>query len=139
MIVMGTAGGRPAEDRSVAQLVNQASEQVSRLVRDEMRLAAAELKEKGKRAGAGAGLFGAATILAWFGAAALFACVILALSLVVAPWLAALIVAVVVLLAAGVLAVLGKRQVQRALPPVPEDTVSSVKQDVQTVKEGLHR
>lgn len=138
MIAMDTAGGR-SDDRSVAELVSQASEQLGRLVRDELRLAVVELRRKGKRAGAGAGLFGAAGVLAFYGGAALIATVILALALVLDAWLAALIVGVVLLLVAGVAALIGRRQLRAALPPVPEQTVASVKSDVEAVKEGLHR
>jgi membrane protein len=133
------ANGRPGEERSVAQLINDASEQISRLVRDEMRLAAVELRRKGKRVGAGAGLLGAAAVLGWFGGATLVACAVMALALVVPAWLAALIVAAVILALAGVLALVGKKQVQRGLPPVPNDAITNVKQDVEAVKEGLHR
>jgi len=129
----------PARERPVGQLVSDASEQLSRLVRDEMRLAVAELQQKGKRAGVGAGLFGVAGVLGFYGGAALVACLVLALALVVAPWLAALLVGAAVLLIAGALALAGKKQVQAAVPPVPEGTVASVKKDVEAVKEGLHR
>jgi membrane protein len=129
----------PPPQRPVGQLVGDAVEQLSRLVRNEMRLAAAEVRDKGKRAGAGAGLFGAAGVLAGYGGAALAAAAIVALGLVVAWWLAAVIVGAVLLLTAGILAALGTRQVKTALPPVPEDTADSVKADIQTVKEGLHR
>ena len=127
------------DNRTVAQLVTDASEQVSRLVRDEMRLAAVELRRKGTRLGAGAGLMGIAGVLGFYGGAALVACAVLALALVLQPWLAALVVGVVVLLVAGVLALAGKKQVQAATPPVPEKAVGSVKKDVEAVKEGLHR
>lgn len=137
--MVGEVGGQPPEDRSAGQLISDASEQLSRLVREEMRLAAAELGQKGKRLGVGAGLFGGAGVLAFYGGAALVACAILALALVLAPWLAALIVGAVVLLAAGVAALIGKRQVEAATPPVPEDAIASVKKDVEAVKEGLHR
>lgn len=137
--MVSDVSGQPLQDRPVGQLISEASEQLSRLVRAEMRLAAAELQQKGKRAGVGAGLFGAAGVLALYGGATLVACLILALALVFAAWLAALIVGAAVLLVAGVLALLGKRQVQRAIPPVPEDAVASVKEDVEAVKEGLHR
>jgi len=134
----GQSEGR-SDGRSVARLVQDASEQVSRLVRDEMRLAAVELRQKGTRFGVGAGLMGAAGLLAFFGGGTLVACAVLALSLAVAPWLAALLVGVIVLLIAGVLALMGRKQVQAAVPPVPENAVRSVKKDVAAVKEGLHR
>jgi membrane protein len=127
------------EDRSVAQLVNEASEQVSRLVRDEMRLAVEELRQKGKHAGAGAGLLGGAGVLAFYGGAVLIASAILALSLVLDPWLAALLVGAVLLLFAGVAGVVGKKQVQSAAPPVPQQAVASVKSDIEAIKEGMHR
>ncbi|MDT7596258.1 MAG: hypothetical protein QOJ06_1804 [Pseudonocardiales bacterium] len=135
------AGGPPAqhEDRPVGQLVSDATEQITRLVRNEMRLAATELQQKGKRLGVGAGLFGAAGVLALYGGAALIATLILALATVLAPWLAALIVGIVVLGVAGALALAGKKQAQRAAPLVPEKATASVKTDIKTVKKGMHR
>ncbi|MET0237446.1 MAG: phage holin family protein [Kibdelosporangium sp.] len=127
------------DDRSVSELVGQASEQVARLVRDEMRLAARELTEKGKRAGIGAGLFGGAGLAAFLGVAALITSAILALSLVLAPWLAALLVGLVLLLIAGVASLIGKKQVQAATPPIPEEAAKNVKSDIAAVKEGLKR
>ncbi len=136
------AGGPPAQhpqDRPVGQLVSAATEQITRLVRDEMRLAAAELQQKGKRLGVGAGLFGAGGVLAFYGGAALVAALILGLATLLAPGLAALIIGVVVLAVAGVLALVGKKQTQRAGPLVPEATATSVKTDIKTIKEGMHR
>jgi membrane protein len=128
-----------ASDRPTAELIGDATEQLTRLVRDEMRLAAAELQQKGKRIGVGAGLFGGASVLAFYGGLALLAGAILALSLVVVPWLAAILVGVAVLLVAAVLALVGKGQVQRATPPLPEATVRNVKADIQAAKEGMQR
>ncbi|MEV4316220.1 phage holin family protein [Actinocrispum sp. NPDC049592] len=127
------------DDRSVSQLVSDASEQLSRLVRDEMRLAAAELRQKGKRAGIGAGMFGAAGVLALLGAGALVATAILALALVMAAWLAALLVGAALLVIALVAALIGKSQVSKATPPVPEEAAASVKNDIAAVREGVHR
>jgi uncharacterized membrane protein len=104
-----------------------------------MRLAQAELQEKGKRAGIGAGMFGASGLVAFFGAATLIAAAILALATAVDAWLAAVIVGVVLLAVAGVAALMGKKQVEQATPPAPEQTIESVKRDVQTVKEGARR
>jgi hypothetical protein len=87
----------------------------------------------------GAGLFGAGGLVGFFGAAVLIAASVLALSTVVDAWLSALIVGVVLLLAAGVAAVLGKKQVEKATPPAPEQAIGSVKRDVQTVKEHARR
>jgi uncharacterized membrane protein YqjE len=130
--------GRSASDASTAQLVSRLGEQVSTLIRSELRLAQVELQEKGKRAGIGVGLFGGAGIVALFGAGALVACAILALALIMDAWLAALIVGVVLLAVAGILALIGRRQVKQATPPLPTEAVEGLKQDIQTVKERRH-
>jgi Putative Actinobacterial Holin-X, holin superfamily III len=103
-------------------------------VRQEMRLAQSELQEKGKRAGAGAGMFGAAGIVALYGAGALIATAILLIGTALEPWLAALIVTVVLFAVAGALALFGRKQVDRAMPPKPEQTIESVQRDVEHVK-----
>ena len=122
------------QDASAAELVKQLSEQTSRLVHHEMELAKAELAVKGKRAGIGAGMFGGAGTFGLYALGALTAAIIAALATAVDTWLAALIVAVVYGAIAGVLALTGKKKVQEAVPPVPEDTVESVKEDVQWTK-----
>jgi hypothetical protein len=124
------------DDRSTADLVKLATEQVSVLVRDELKLAQAELTAKAKHAGVGIGMFGAAGVVAMYGVAGLLAAVVLALALVMPAWLAALIVGVVLLGVAGVLAVTGRTQVKQAAPPVPTDAVESVKADIETVTEA---
>ena len=126
-------------DESIADLVRDLSEQTSRLVRDELRLAQAELKKKGTQAGAGLGGLGAAGLLALYGLGALFAAIIAALALAMDVWLAALIVAVVLFIIAAVLAVIGKKQLQKAAPPMPEHTVENVKADIAEVKEARQR
>lgn len=126
-------------DTSTAQLVNQLSEQVSRLARDEIRLAVAELKDKGKHAGVGAGMFGAAGVLAWWGGLSVVAGLILLLALVVPPWAAALIVAAALLLFAGIFALVGRGQVKQATPPMPRQAMDNVQQDIATIKERAHR
>jgi Flp pilus assembly protein TadB len=128
---------QPLTDRSTAELVKLASEQVSRLVRDELRLAQIELARKGKHAGIGVGLFGTAGFLALYGLAALFAAAALALALVLPAWLATLIVAVALLAIAGILALIGRGQMKRASPPVPAEAVDSVKEDIGTVTEAV--
>jgi uncharacterized membrane protein YqjE len=122
------------QDASAAELVKQLSEQTSRLVHHEVELAKAELAVKGKRAGIGAGMFGGAGTFGLYAFGALTAAIIAALATAVDTWLAALIVAVVYAAIAGVLALMGKKKVQQAVPPVPEDTVESVKEDVQWTK-----
>ena len=124
---------------TTGELVTRLSAQLSELVRGELTLAKAELAQKGKRAGIGAGLAGTAGVLALYGVGALITTVIAALALVLPVWAAALIVAVVIFIVAGVLGLLGKNQIQRATPPVPENTVESVKRDVATVTERIKR
>lgn len=123
-----------ADDRTVSELVNDMSTQVSRLVRDELKLAQYELVGKGKRFGVGAGLAGAAGVLAWYGGGTLVAALVLALALVVPGWVAALVVALCVFAVAGVLALVARSQVQKATPPIPEQATQSVRQDVEAVK-----
>jgi hypothetical protein len=127
------------EDASTGQLIGQLTEQISRLVRDEARLAQAEVTQKAKRLGVGAGLFGGAGLFAFFGLAVLIAAVVLALALVVPGWLAALIVAVVLFAVAGVLALVGKKDVEKGTPPVPTEAIASTKEDIATVKESARR
>lgn len=126
-------------DRTVAQLVTDMSDQVSRLIRDEMRLASEEMRSKGKRAGLGAGLAGAAGVIAFLGGATLVACVVLALALVLPAWASALIVGAALLAAASLLALVGRAQLKRATPPVPREAMSGLERDVETVKEGTRR
>jgi uncharacterized membrane protein YqjE len=121
------------------KLVNDLSEQFSRLVRDEFRLAKIELAEKGKRAGFGAGLFGAAGMAAFFGGAALVTTVILLLALVLPAWAAAAIVAGVLFVIAALLGLVGKGQVRRAGSPVPSETLASLRADIDMVKERARR
>ncbi|PWU43315.1 hypothetical protein DLE60_21710 [Micromonospora globispora] len=131
--VASRSTSRTGSEPSTAELVQRATEQVSRLVRDELALARAELTQKGKHAGIGIGLFGGGGVMALYGSGALVAAVILLLALVMPGWLAALIVAVALFVLAGILALIGKKQVSRAVPPVPEATVRSVRADVDTV------
>ncbi|MEU7984379.1 phage holin family protein [Streptosporangium canum] len=131
--------GSPKDALSTAELIRQMSEEVSRLVRDELRLAKLELAEKGRHAGIGAGLFGGAGVVALYGGGALVAAVILLLALAMPAWAAAAIVGVVLLAVAAVLGVLGKRQVTEAVPPAPERTIESLKHDIDLVKERAHR
>jgi uncharacterized membrane protein YqjE len=126
------------DDPTLGALVNQLTQQVPELIRSEMRLAQAEVAEKGKRAGVGIGMFSVAGLLAFFGLAALITTAILALALVVDPWLAALIVALVLLAAAAVAGLLGKKKVESAGPPKPERAMEGVKEDIATVKGGHH-
>ena len=131
---MATPGDNELRDRSTAELLKRLSDETTTLVKQELELAKAELQEKGKRAGVGAGMFGGAGLFGVAAFAALTACVIAALDLAMALWLAALIVAVVYAAVAGVLALTGKQKVKEATPPVPEQARESVKEDVEWAK-----
>jgi MFS family permease len=122
------------QEATIAELVKQLSEQTSRLARQEMELAKVELTAKGKRAGLGAGMFGGAGVFGFYMLGALVAAAILGLATAVAAWLSALIIGAVLGLIAGVLALQGKTQVQRATPPVPEAATESVREDVQVAR-----
>ena len=122
------------EDPTLGALVHQLSEQTSQLVRSEVDLAKAELAQKGKNAGVGIGLFSAAGLLAFFGAAVLITTVILSLALVLPAWAAALIVAVLLFAGAGVAALIGKNKVSEATPPKPERAMENVPKDIATIK-----
>jgi Putative Actinobacterial Holin-X, holin superfamily III len=124
---------------STGELIGQLTDQLSRLVRDEARLAQAEVTRKAKRLGVGAGLFGGAGLTAFFGLAVLISAVVLGLAEVLPAWLAALVVAVVLFAVAGVLALVGKKDVEEASPPLPTQAIAGVQADVATVKEGLSR
>ncbi|MEU8849794.1 phage holin family protein [Streptomyces sp. NPDC048564] len=123
----------------VGDLVQRASQQLSELVRDEMRLAQAEMTEKGKRFGKGGGLFGGAGLVGVLTLQALVATVIAALSLAMDIWVAALIVTGVLAATTALMAALGKKQISMASPPAPERTMDSVKSDVAEIKEKAQR
>ena len=129
-----TTEQRDLRDASFGELFKQLSEETSTLIRQEMALARAELQEKGRTAGKGAGMFGGAGALGLLAAGALTAAIVLLLDKVMAAWLAALIVAVVYGAIAAVLALRGKEEIQRATPPVPEQTLETTKEDVEWAK-----
>jgi hypothetical protein len=121
-------------DRPLGELVQDLSRQTSTLIRQEMRLAQAELTEKGRHAGKGAGMFGGAGLVALYGVGALVAAAILGLATVIEPWIAAAVIGAGLLLIAGILALTGKKELDEAGPPKPEQTLDSVHEDVETVK-----
>jgi uncharacterized membrane protein YqjE len=134
---MNSRSGGNLSERSTAELVKLASEQISQLVRDELKLATTEMKEKGKHAGVGAGLFGGGGVLALYGLAGLFTTIVFLLDLVMPLWAASGLVTLVLFVGAGVLALLGRKQVKQATPAMPERAVSSVKQDIHTVTDAV--
>ncbi|WP_298557624.1 phage holin family protein [Streptomyces luteogriseus] len=128
-----------AGDEPVGELVQRATEQLTDLVRGEMRLAQAEMTEKGKRFGKGGGLFGGAGVLGFVTLQALVATVIAALAVPLPVWAAALIVTGVLAVATGLTALAGRKQVRSATPPAPQRTIDSVKADVAEIKESAQR
>jgi hypothetical protein len=124
-------------EQSMGELFKQLSDELSTLVRQELRLAQAEMTEKGKRAGIGAGIVGGAGLIGVMAFGTLTACLVAALAEAMDVWLAALIVTVVYAAVAGVLALQGRERIQQATPPVPEQTVDTVKEDVQWAKTQL--
>jgi len=129
----GTTNSR--DDRSASELLRDLSQQTGDLVRQEMELAKAELRVKGKAAGLGAGMFGGAGLMGLYALGALTAAAILGLAIVLDAWLAALIVGLAYGAVAGVLALTGKKKVEQASPPVPEQAIESSKEDVEWTKQ----
>jgi Flp pilus assembly protein TadB len=127
---------KPVADASIGELMSQLSSQVSRLIRDEMRLAQKEFQQAAKHAGVGAGLFSVAGLLAFFGFAAFITAGIAALAMVLPVWAAALVVGAVLLAAAGIAGVISKKEVERASPP--RRTVESLKMDIHELKDARH-
>ncbi len=131
---MATNGSNDLREQPIGDLLKQLSQETTTLVRQELELAKAEMAEKGKQAGKGAGMFGGAGVVGLLALGALTAALILGLDGFMKAWLAALVVGLVYAAIAGVLALTGKKEVQQATPPVPEQTVDSVKEDVQWAK-----
>ncbi|QDQ92719.1 phage holin family protein [Rhodococcus sp. WB9] len=125
------------DELSTVQLVERLTDQVTGLVRTEMTHALTEVKDKGTRFGIGAGVSGVGVLLLLYGFGALVATAILGLATTLDPWLAALIVAAVLIIVGSVVAAVGARRAKNALPPVPEQMADSVRADVDTVKGGL--
>jgi hypothetical protein len=129
----------PADGRSTAELVQLAGDQLSRLVRDELALAKAELADKGRHAGLGVGLFGASGLVALYAIGALVLAAIAGLAEAVPAWLSALIVGVALLLVAGAMMLMGRRQVRRALPPVPKEATDGVRADLAAMRTAVRK
>jgi len=126
------------QSQTLGALVHQLTQQVPDLIRSEIRLAQAEVAEKGKRAGVRIGMFSVAGLLAFFAFGSLVATAILALALVVDAWVAALVVAIVLVAAAAVAGLVGRNKVAEAGPPAPERAIGGLKEDIATVKGDHH-
>ena len=128
---------RGLREESLGELFKQLSEDLSNLVRQELRLAQAEMAEKGKKAGIGIGMFGGAGLVSFLALQTLTACLVALLATVMDVWIAALVITVVYAAVAAGLGLSGKKQVSEATPPVPEQTTETLKEDVQWAKTQL--
>lgn len=128
---------KPAADKSVGELVTDLGDELKRLVRAEIRLAVFELRHKGKKMGRGAGLFGAAGLFGMLGVMTLIAAAVLALALVIPAWLSAVLVGGVLVIVAGLAALIGRRQISQATPPVPEEAIEGIREDVHAIQQGV--
>jgi uncharacterized membrane protein YqjE len=126
-------------EKSIPELTKQLADQTTALVREEVELAKAELREKGRAAGIGAGMYGAAGVLGLFALGALTACLILVLAIVLDAWVAALVVAAGYGAIAGLMALRARREVDKGLPPVPDQAIETTKEDVRWTKERARR
>ena len=138
-MVSSSAQFPPEREASTGELVKQLSEQVSLLVRDELKVAGLELTRKGRFAGLGMGMYGASGLVALYAIACLVAAAIIAIAGEIRPWLAALIVGLALFVVSAVAALMGRSRMRRATPPMPEQAVEGAKADVEEVKEGMHR
>lgn len=133
------AAGRAVQERSTGDLVKQVTEQVSLLMRDELKLAQLEMTGKARQAGTGMGMMGGGALIALYGVACLIACVIIAISHSLQAWLSALIIGVALLVVAAIVSAIGRNKMRQGSPPMPTEAVESVKTDVQAIKEKAHR
>ncbi|WP_460105116.1 phage holin family protein [Streptomyces sp. YKOK-J1] len=133
------AGHATAGSEPVGELVQRASQQLTELVRAELRLAQAEMKEKGRKYGKGGGLFGGAGLVGFLMLQAMVATAIAALAVALPVWAAGLIVTAVLAVVTAVMALTGKKEFAEAAPPAPEATIENVKADVAEIKESAHR
>jgi hypothetical protein len=133
------AGRDPDPAKPAGQLLNDLGEELRRLAHAEVQLAMTEARRKGKRAKMGVAAFGAAAVLGLGGFGVLLACASLALALVLPGWLAALLVGVVVLALAGICALIGRSSWRRVMPLLPQWTMTSVREDIETIAKGVHR
>jgi membrane protein len=135
----GDAQREDLYDQPIKELIKRLSRETAMLVRQEVDLAKTELAQKGKSVGLGAGMFGGAGAAGYAALLSFTACVIAALSLAMAVWLAALIVGIVWLIAAAIMAAMAGRKMRESMPPVPEEAMASIREDVRTAASRLRR
>ena len=124
----------PSREKRLTDLLKDLARETTTLFRQEVELAKAEIAQKAKQAGAGAGMFGGAAVVGLGAFGALTAMLILALAIVMPATVAALIVMVVYAAIAAFLAMQGRQRMREAAPPMPEQTVETVKEDVEWLK-----
>ena len=139
MTQLKSAGQAATPEHSTGELVKMVTEQVSVLVRDELKLAQLEMGTKAKQAGKGMGMLGGGGLVALYGVACLIACVIIAISHSLQAWLSALIIGVALLVVAAIVSAIGRNKMRQGSPPMPTEAVESVKTDVQAIKGKAHR
>lgn len=122
------------EDKSTADLLKDLSSELTTLIHQEVALAKTELAEKGKKVGAGAGMFGGAAVVGLLAAGAFVTAAIAGIATVLSVWVAALIVGGALLALAGMLALTGGVELSKGTPPVPEEAIESTKEDVEWLK-----
>jgi hypothetical protein len=128
---------RELRERSFGELLGDLSSQTSQLIRDEFELARVEMTEKAKEAGTGIGILAAGGAVALLALGVLTAFFVLVLAEVMPSWLAALIVFAVYAAIAAVLFFVGRARLREASPPVPEETVQTLRDDVRWAKRQL--
>jgi Putative Actinobacterial Holin-X, holin superfamily III len=133
---MSTTNGDspPLRERPIGEIAGELTRDLSLLVRQELELAKAEMAQKGKTAVPGLEMLGAAGAAGLVAVGALTACAVLVLAIFLPSWLAALVVGAVLAAAAYLLAKRGKEQVAKAGAPIPEQTIETVKEDMEWAK-----
>jgi hypothetical protein len=129
-----STNGSGSERASLGALLKSIPDLIGRLIRDELRAARLEFTSKLKAAGIGVGLLVGAAVFGWFTLAVLIATAVLGLATALPAWLAALIIGVLLLVITAILALVGIRKLKAGAPPIPKDSIESVKEDIRTVK-----
>jgi hypothetical protein len=129
----------PQDEASTGELLARLGEQVSTLVRDEAALAMVEVKTKARAAGLGVGVLAGAGVFGFLGLATLIACAVIALALVLPAWLSALAVGAALLVVAGGLGTFALLRLRKGVPPVPQEAVANVRDDVAIVRRAVTR
>lgn len=123
-----------SRSRSLFELVAEVPTLVTELVQREIALVKAEMTAKLTALGTGGGLLAGAAVVLLFMIGVLLTAAVLALSLVMPGWAAALVVAGVLLIVALILGLVGYRILKRGIPPIPSETIDSVQRDLRAIR-----